>query len=187
MKDYNDLKQQWSERSIPPVPKSGIDIIFKKVKFVRAKQIWALTVLSVTIAVLLYFFFYITAYKNQYAFFGLGIMIISLVVRIVIELIYMIKKRHLSIDSDAHTFNTLLSRYYQSRKFIHFVLTPAIFLGYIIGFWILVPAFKPNLSAFFFQYIVYSSWVIFAGLAVLIITQARKELRILREISTFSS
>jgi hypothetical protein len=46
----------------------------------------------------------------------------------------------------------------------------------------LLPAFEQNLSAGFYQYVFYSSWVIFFFLAVLIAVQIRKELSLLREL-----
>lgn len=186
MRNYNDLKKQWNQRNIPRIPGSGVDILFKKVKFLRSKQIGVLVILALTVIVLLYFFFYITAYRNRHAFIGLSVMILSVAIRILIEFIYMIRKDHWSIDHDVHAFNESLLRYYKSRKFIHLIITPVIFLGYIIGFLILMPAFRQNLSPSFYQYVLYSSWFIFAGLAALIFTQVRKELRILREISRFS-
>lgn len=181
MSDFNNIKQQWAQRQIPLPQEKDINNIIEKSKTIKKKQITGQIVLVTTVLVLIWFFFYVSAYQNSRAFLGLGIMIGSLLLRIGIEFLSMTKKNHIPEDQDMKSYNLKIIRYYKQRKFIHFLITPLLFLSYIFGFWLLLPVFKVELSAGFYTYILVSSTVIFVALAILIIYQIRKELSLLKE------
>lgn len=182
MNNFNELKQQWAAREIPSAPGNQFKDIIEKSKRIHKKQLIGQVVLGASVLVLILFFFYISAYKNSTLFWGLGIMIGSLLLRIGIEFMAMIKKSHLPADKAMKAFNRELAGFYKRRKYIHFIITPLLFGTYIFGFLMLLPLFKEALSSGFYRYIVVSSVFIFLALAILIGVQIRKELGLLREL-----
>ncbi|HLW31359.1 MAG TPA: hypothetical protein VKX40_03785 [Aequorivita sp.] len=182
MSNFDNLKQQWAQREIPLPNENEFNRIIEKSKSIRKKQRIGQIVLTTTVLVLIAFFFYISAYKNSQVFLGLGIMIGSLVLRIGIEFLAMIKKAQLPPDRDMKSYTHKLIEFYKQRKYIHFIITPVLFLSYIIGFLMLLPSFKQELSAGFYTYIVISSSLIFTALAILISYQIVKELNLLKEL-----
>lgn len=182
MSDYNDIKKQWAAREIPHMSKRATETIIQKSNSIRRKQRIGQIVLAITSVILILFFFYISAYKNAVVFLGLGIMIGSLLLRIAIEFFAMVKKENFPADRDMKKFNQDLITFYRRRKYIHYIVTPALFISYILGFVMLLPSFKESLSSGFYLYILASSVVIFIALAVLIGVQVRRELRLLSEL-----
>lgn len=183
MNDFDEIRNHWNQRQIPPTPPHGYEEVIEKEDYVHKKQTLTQGVLSVTLLVLTGFFFYISAYQNNHLLVGLLLMMGSLILRIFIEFLFKMKKNNYRLDQDMIQYNCQLVRYLKARKYIHYLVTPALFIAYIVGFLMLLPGFKENLSSGFYSYIVYSSWIIFAALAVLIIVQVRKELEILRELT----
>jgi hypothetical protein len=71
-------------------------------------------------------------------------------------------------------------RYFQNRRWIHFVFTPLIYLLYVGGFVSMLPVFKETLSTGFFLYIQISGVIVFVALALFIAYHIKKELQELR-------
>lgn len=182
MSNFDTIKQQWSQREIPTPNENGFKSIIEKSNSIRSKQRTGQFVLGITVLVLMAFFYYISAHKNSQVFLGLGIMIGSLLLRIGIEFTSIIKKTHLPADRDVKSYTKKLIVFYKRRKYIHFIITPFLFLSYILGFLMLLPSFKTEFSTGFYTYILVSSTVVFIALAVLIGYQIRKELRLLKEL-----
>ena len=182
MSNFNDIKQQWAVREIPMPPDHGFNKVIESSNVLRNKQMIGQIVLGITVLILLGFFFYISAYKNNTVFLGLGIMIGSLVLRIGIEFFTVIKKSNLPADKDMKSFTHELIRFYKGRRYLHFLVTPLLFASYIFGFILLLPSFKQALSPGFYTYIFISSWLIFLALAILIGYQIRKELILLKDL-----
>lgn len=182
MSNFNDIKHQWAARNIPLPPEQGFDKIVDTLKTLRNKQKIGQVVLGITVLVLIGFFFYISAYKNNQVFLGLGIMIVSLLLRISFEFSSIMKKFNLPADKDMKSYRHQLIHFYKRRKYLHFIVTPILFASYIIGFIMLLPSFKQALSHGFYTYIFMSSWIIFIALAILIGFQIRKELVVLQEL-----
>ena len=186
MSNFNDIKQQWAAREIPMPPEQGFSKIIDTSKTLRIKQWIGQVVLGITVLILILFFFYISAYKNNRVFLGLGIMIGSLVLRIGLEFFAIIKKSNMPADKDMKYYRKQLIRFYTRRKYLHFLVTPLLFVSYIIGFIMLLPSFKQALSSGFYTYIFISSWFIFLALAILIGFQIRKELIFLKDLKAES-
>lgn len=187
MNNFDELKKQWEQREIPAPPEGGSDEIIRKSRYLHKKQLIGQAVLGSTVLLLLLFFFYVSAYRNSTAFWGLWLMMGSLLLRMGIEGLSMVKRRKFAVGAAMTDFNRELISYYKARKYIHFLLTPLLFAAYIGGFLMLLPIFEQQLSAGFYTYIFYSSWVIFFALAVLIVVQIRKELEILRSLISILS
>lgn len=182
MNNYKDFKEQWGRRSQSELPKNAVADIITKGKILNRKQLITQIVLGVTCVVLIGFFFYISAYNDKTVSIGLLLMIGSLSLRMLIEYFYTFSTKKILPDETLHTYSEKLKRYYKSRLFISYLVTPVLFISYIAGFIMLLPSFEQNLSSGFYQYILYSSLLIFIILAVLIAIQIRKELSLIRDL-----
>ena len=181
MNKFKKIKEHWVEREIPAPLKRGCREIIWKSGDIHKKQRSGQVVFGITVLILLLFFFYISASVSSTAFWGLGIMAGALVMEMCIEF-SMIKKRRFPIDEAMPQFNRQLISYYKTRKFMHFIVTPLLFAAYIYGFIMLLSLFEQELLGELYTYIVYSSWVVFIGLAILIGVQLKKELDILKSL-----
>tara|TARA_R110002050_G_scaffold15706_4_gene48112 strand:- start:5478 stop:6044 length:567 start_codon:yes stop_codon:yes gene_type:complete len=182
MTSFEEIKSQWNHQKTPETPDNGYKTIIQKVSLIREKQRLTNSILSITILILIAFFIYIAAYKYKLVAWALVVMIASLVIRIGLELHSIKKLNHLNVNTDANSFKQSMILYYKSRVRVHFVWTPILVTLYIIGFILLLPSFKENLSFGFYTYILISSIVSLIIIGVLIIKQIAKELTILKEL-----
>lgn len=183
MTNFEDLKSQWENQPELETPNNGSKLIIKKISFVKRKQLIANIVLGITSIILVGFFIYIKAYKNVVVAAALVLMIGSLITRIIIENMSSLKLKSIDVTVDAATFKEKMIDYYKRRIKIHYVITPIIAALYIIGFILLLPFFKEELSSGFYMYIKVSSVVIFIVLTIFIRKQVLKEIKTLKELS----
>lgn len=182
MTAFEDLKSQWGNQSKVKIPKDGVKQILKKIEFVKKKQRITNSVLALTGLVLITFFFYISAYKSQPVMIGLLMMISALAVRIGLELSSLRSLKSMDVSTTAEKFKQQMIDYYKGRTKVHFIGTPIIILSYCIGFVLLLPAFKENLSLGFYNYIIISSIVLLFVLCLFIAREVKKELSVLNEL-----
>ncbi|MEP3208429.1 MAG: hypothetical protein ABJN95_04520 [Maribacter sp.] len=182
MTAFEDLRSEWGNQGQPEVPKDGAKQILKKITAVRKKQRITNYVLAVTASVLIAFFFYVSAYKYQSVMIGLLLMIGALVLRIGLEFSNLRNLKNMDVLTTAEKFKQQMIRYYNARTKVHFILTPIAFLIYIVGFVMLLPAFKDNLSAGFYNYIIVSAIVSLGVLCLFIAREVKKELQVLKEL-----
>lgn len=182
MNDFNDIKANWAQRDIPAPPINGHREAIKKASYIKKRQQLGQAILVVTVIMLLAFFYHVSAMKNTRLTGGLCLMIGSLLLRIGVEFFSNAQLKSFTPTLQAEEFGRKISAYYRSRFFIHTLLTPFLFIGYIIGFLILLPSFKANLSAGFYSYILFSAGASFVFLALLILIQTRKELQMIRQM-----
>ncbi len=181
MNDFQHIKDQWQKHKTPSQPKN-IEAIIAKSKTIARKQQISKVVLGITVLILIAFFMYVSAYKNTRAFWGLGLMIGCLCIRIMMEYLSGFKKAGFPLHQSMNSFNKQLVSYYKSRKIIHYLWTPLLFATYIFGFVLLLPIFKQQLSGGFYTYILISSILTFIALATLIGFQVKKELKIIKSL-----
>ena len=182
MTDFDTLKSQWNNQKGLEPKSEDFTQVTKKLKGVRLKQRMTNLVLLATFGVLVFFFIYISAYKNTTLTIGLSLMMGSLLLRVLIESFSMRKLKSMDALMDVNKFKKKLIAYYKNRTRTHYVATPIIVLAYSIGFVILLPLFKKNLSSGFYNYIVISAIVVLLVLGVLIIKTIKEELRELRAL-----
>jgi hypothetical protein len=127
--------------------------------------------------VLIAFFIAVGAYKNWTESIGLSFMIVFLLLRVIIEIISKQQLQSIDQTNDFQTYVEKHQRYFKNRQWIHFVLTPIVYLAYFGGFASLLPVFKAQLSEGFYLYIIMSGVVIFIGLGLFIGYHIRKELQ----------
>lgn len=184
MTAFEDLKSQWENQSQLGIPKDGAKQILKKIATVQNKQRITNIVLALTGLVLIAFFFYISAYKFQTVMIGLLLMIGALALRIGLELSSIRTLKNMDVSTEAKKFKQQMIVYYKGRTKVHFIITPLIILIYSMGFVILLPAFKENLSPGFYGYIIVSSIVILLVLCLFIAREVKKELLVLKELKS---
>ncbi|QLG45198.1 hypothetical protein [Costertonia aggregata] len=182
MNDFEKLRLKWQDQRELNPSKEDFDAVLNRINDIKKKQRITNVVLSATILVLVFFFFYISGYKNSKVTVGLSLMILSLAIRIGIEMrsIYRLKK--INVMLEGIRFKEKLMEYYSNRKRVHFFITPVIVLTYILGFRMLLPSFKSSLSSGFYTYIVISSIVILLVLGTFIALQIKKELNKLKSL-----
>ena len=186
MTEFEQLRSKWSAQSLPESSPDGYKEIIDKVVWVRRKQRITNLVLGLSLLFLGYFVFHISAFKVKMVAFALFMMIGALVIRMTIELISIKNLRRLNITTDMTSFRKKLTTYYVKRKVVHLVLTPILVVLYIVGFIILLPFFKATLSAGFYTYIIVSAMVVFLVLGIIIISQIKKEMAVLKELRSLS-
>lgn len=182
MKTFEDLKSQWEKQPLPELPNDGSMVIMEKIDLIQKKQHITNGVLFATTVVLIGFFFYINAYTNVVVTLGLVLMIGALAVRIMLEFFSIKDLKRMDFTKDAVAFRTDMIGYYKKRIATHYVATPIILALYAIGFIILLPSFKQNLSKGFYTYIVVSAIIILVLLIFFIGKQIQKEVKSLKQI-----
>lgn len=184
MEAFEDLKSQWRNQSSSKIPEDGVQKIMDKMRTMKSNQRSTNIILTLTVMVLIGFFFYISAYQFQTVMIGLMLMIVALIVRIVIELASINTINKMDTSKDATKFKTRLVKYYNNRVRVHYIFTPIIILLYCIGFVMLLPSFKESLSTGFYTYIWVSSIVLLIVFGLLIGKLAKKELAELKELKS---
>ncbi|MFD2918767.1 hypothetical protein ACFS6H_03530 [Terrimonas rubra] len=181
METFETLENIWNNQ--PALPRlSAADIELKaraQAKAIKAKHQWTIVIISITAMVLIAYFIWITAYDHRMLFTGLGIMIVMLLLRILAEYRSIRKLNTLSAEISLTEYAGRLKRFYQWRKRIHLVLTPVVYGLYMVGFILLLPAFKTAFSAGFFWYIIISGIAFFIVFGVFMARQIKRELTIL--------
>lgn len=115
---------------------------------------------------------------------GLFMMMGSLLVRIVLEVRSTKNLDKLNVENETLKFKKGMVKHFSRRRWIHFLITPMAFAVYVIGFVMLLPAFKENLSSGFYTYILVSSIVVLTFLAVFISFHIYREQLTLKSLNT---
>lgn len=184
MTTFENIKSSWTNQNDSKTPTDGAIKVKTKVKNLKLNQLYTTVILSITVVVLVAFFFYISAYKVSVVMLGLFLMIASLTVRVVLELYSSKSLKSLNVTLSTLAFKQKLTKHYKNRIRIHYVATPIILALYIVGFVILLPSFKENLSEGFYTYIIISGIVFFMVIVFLIIKTIKKEIQDLKNLIT---
>ncbi len=182
MTTFEDLQSQWKKQPATETPENGSKQIVEKVALIRKKQNITNIVLMTTAIILVFFFFYVSAYKSQKPMIGLSLMIGALATRVGLEILSIRSLKNLNVAKATEIFKKQMIGYYSKRVKIHFIITPIIIMTYCIGFIMLLPSFKENLSFGFYTYIKVSSIVMLVVLSIFIAKQIKNELEVLKEL-----
>ena len=181
--NFETLSQTWqNQHNLTSLPKTEAIIATAKQKTSNFKkeQLISIGVLSLTFLILSIFYFSVGAHHNFSKSIGLVLMILMLFSRIALEIKSKIQLHQIDNTLDFKNFVNKHKRYFQNRRWIHFVFTPIIYLLYVGGFVIMLPVFKETLSAGFYLYIQISGVVVFVFLALFIGYHIKKELQALQ-------
>ena len=186
MSSFTDLENAWQQQpgsgERRPQPETLIKLAEQKAKQVRTKHLVTISILSVTVLVIIWYFAtYAGTTFNRFSI-GLLLMIISLLVRIVIEFISYRNLHKFDVRADFKTYTKQLTIYYSKRRVIHLVITPLLFAAYVTGFILLLPVFQELFSEGFYLYVLVSGIVSLVVLAFVIIRANRRELKLLTHL-----
>lgn len=190
MEEFKSLQSIWT-RQESEIKISSEEIIQESNRLQKKllqKKRGTVVILSITVLILITFMFYISAYKFTQPFIGIGLMILSLTVRVVLELVSMQRFRKIKEIVSFRECSKNLMNFYNWRKKVSFVFVPIIFTLYVVGFILLLPSFKENLSTGFYNYVLFSGIAILLFFVFFIRQQILNELKITKELAdVFSS
>ncbi len=182
MTDFNQIQELWDSQSPMNSPVRADEIIRKAenhLKKIRRNHIGTIVILSVVVTVLVAYFGWVGLTRWTLFTTGLSLMIGMLVWRIILELISAKRFSRIKPDNSFSEYSEKITAFYTWRRKVHVVLTPLIYLSYIVGFVMLLPAFKANLGAGMFWFSVISGSAFFIGFGLYMIHLIRKEIMML--------
>ena len=182
MKSFEDLKTNWQDQKFDKKPELDISRLDSRLSKLKRDQLFTPIILGVTIIILLSFLFLQPKANFQLLRSGLLLMSVSLFIRIIFEVWSILEIKKLDITLEVSKFTENLNKFKKSRKIIHFIVTPIVLIIYILAFVSLLPIFKLNVSAGMYQYILWSSAIVFIVIILIKIITIPKELRMLKDL-----
>ena len=183
MTDFNDIQQLWNKQDASTgkaqQPEELIRLAEKNNNVIKAKHRWTIGILSLTVFLLAWYFVSYSDFTINRFFLGLSLMIFSLLLRIAVEYMSYRNFQKIDIRADFKTYTARVTKFYSTRKKIHFVITPLMLLTYITGFTLLLPIFRQILSTGFYIYIIVSGALFFIDFAWFMVKQIKKEMLLL--------
>lgn len=186
MEKFKELQSIWNQQAVIQ-PKLDTEEIktksFQKIKAQKLKHFWTIGILSTLIFVLI--LFYKLIYNNEITskVKGLELMILVIVIRIILEIVSAILFQKIDFTTSFKNHTDQLVTYFKFRKTIHFIFTPIIYLLYIVGFYLLLPLFKTNLSEGFYLYVLISGVVFLTLFSMQLFKIIRKDLNDLKYLT----
>ncbi len=182
MKSFEDLKSNWQGQKFENKPTLDLSKLESKLSHLKRDQLIAPVILGITIAILLTFLFLQPKASFELLKNGLILMSASLFIRILFEIWSILETTKLNPTLEVNKFALSLTKFIKTRKLIHFMVTPIIMAIYILAFISLLPVFKLNVSDGMYQYILWSSTIVFIGLIIIKVISIPKELKLLNEM-----
>lgn len=182
MTDFNQIQELWNSQSDTSSSVRADEIILKAenhLKKIKRDHIVTIAILVVVVTVLVAYFIWLNLSRWNLFTTGLSLMIGMLVWRITLELISVKRFSSIKPDGSFSEYSKKITTFYTWRKKVHLVLTPIIYLSYIAGFMMLLPALKANLTAGMFWFCAISGSGFLIGFGVFLIHLIRKEISIL--------
>lgn len=147
MDDLMDLKILWQDArrhgAKPSVDSHHIISMAEKQKGNTVKvHVVNILVLAAVVVGLIAFFSYVAKFNFLISHVGEALMIISLIVRIIIELFSIYLSGKIDLSESAFKTNDAWLKFYKFRKRIHGPVTIIIVVLYTIGFYLLTPEFS---------------------------------------------
>lgn len=189
MEKFDELQTIWNKQPNVVGNTSALELMKKgeaHLKKVRAGHWGTITTISVLIIVLIAYFIVIKAYQLNDLSIGLTLMIMVMIARIVLEWISANRFGSIKADNSLAEFSTKMHQYYAWRNKIHTVFIPIIYILYIIGFTLLLPAFKANLSHGMYIYCIISGYGFLIVFALFLVRVLRKEMKLLEFLKALS-
>ncbi len=182
MNEFNELQQAWNQQQMATAQPSP-DALLKKARqysrTIKLKHRWAIGILSALVVLLVAYFGYAAGFTVSRASAGLLCMIFSILLRVVLEYASYNSFSRIDTGSSFKDYTAQITRFYGRRKLIHYIFTPIILLVYSLGFILLLPVFKRDLSAGFYSYVLISGIVVLVFFAWFIFKQVKKEMQLL--------
>lgn len=178
MKEFDNILSGWKNQAIPSAANNATDITKmarKRINDSRKKHVATIAIMGITCLVLVVFAISVGTQSRLFVA-GIGLMILALAVRISVEWWSSVQLKKLDVGENSSSYLKHLVGFYQMRKKIHGSFTVITFSLYVLGFLMLLPIFKANLSHGFFIYIIVSGVVILISLIYFIRKKINEEL-----------
>ncbi len=186
-KEFKDLQRKWEDDKKNRASKSSdIDELIQKIAakkranlYFHYGNIFILTLVLIGISL---FFYFVAPVEETLSRIGVGLMLVGLAIRIVIEFFSVIKSKRIDVTSNTleNTNNTIA--FYRFRKLIHGPVTLTIVGFYTIGFYMISPEFSQYLS-FWKMILIDVSYIPIAIVLIIVIRNGiKKEMKTLTEI-----
>jgi hypothetical protein len=182
MENFDELQNLWNQQAGAEVKPTVSDLIKKAKAGIRQVQRgYAITtgILSSLLGVLLFYFNWVDLQGFNKFNIGLAVMVGVIVIRVSLEVVSVYKLKTISPDLSMVEFSHKMARFYKWRRMIHVFFFPTIYLAYTLGFALLLPQLKENLSNGMFLYVLISGFGSLAVLALFIFRQLKKEAKML--------
>ena len=184
MTTFQDILDIWNRQSDPEIhitqPEELIQMAETNTLILKVKHFWTIGILGLTIILFCWYSLIYVGIQFSWFHFGLALMFLSLLVRLIAEYISYNSLRSMDIRIDLMHYAKWITQFYSNRKKIHYVITPITVALYVSGFIFLLPVLEESLSTGFFWYIVISGCILLILFAVMIIWQIKKEVQILK-------
>ena len=175
------LNQLWSKQPESRNTLSAQDIITKADRQ-RKGQYLSTAIMSITVLIVTgYAIYFATGWWNNFTI-GLLLMIGSLLSRIVLELISIIKKERKLVALSHHQFKKYLHKHYKKRLVVNYIISPICFAVYTFGFYLLLPYFKEEFSDGFYDYLIVSGVLSLVFVCIIIVWSIIKEHQFLKAL-----
>jgi MFS family permease len=182
METFDELQSIWNKQASSIGNTSAAELMKKgedHIKKVRAGHWGTIAIISVLVIALIAYFIGTNAYRMNGLTIGLTLMIVVMIVRVVLEWMSAKRFRGIKPDNSLAEYSTKMQEYYAWRKKMHTLFIPTIYALYIIGFTLLLPAFKANLSYGMYLYCVISGYGFLTAFALFLVRILRKEMKLL--------
>ena len=184
MTTFQDIQDIWNRQSEPEIgntqPEELIQMAETNTRILKVKHFWTIGILGLTIILFCWYSLIYVGIQFSWFHFGLALMFLSLLVRLIAEYRSYNSLRSMDIRIDLMHYAKWITQFYSNRKKIHYVITPITVALYVSGFIFLLPVLKESLSTGFFWYIVISGCILLILFAVMIIWQIKKEIQMLK-------
>lgn len=182
METFDELQSIWSKQANSIGNATAAELMKKgedHIKKVRAGHWGTISIISTWVIVLVGYFVVMKAYERNNLTIGLTLMIVVMIARVILEAISANRFRSIRVDNSLVEFSTKMQLYYAWRKRIHMLFVPIIYVLYMTGFTLLLPAFKANLSHGMYLYCVISGYGFLTLFALFLVRILRKEMKVL--------
>jgi hypothetical protein len=182
METFEELQTIWNKQPNVISSTSAAELMKKgedHIKKVRAGHWGTIAIISVLVIVLISYFVWVKAYQMNGLRIGLTLMIVVMIARVILEWISAKRFRSIKPDNSLTEFSSKMQEYYAWRKRIHTVFIPIIYILYVIGFTLLLPSFKANLSHGMYLYCLISGYGFLTIFALFMVRILRKEMKLL--------
>ena len=182
MKTFENLQDIWNQQNDLNTNKTASELIKKSEehrKKIKLNHIATLIIIGFTTLILLCYFIWLGIYSVSIFTIGLGLMISSMILRIILELISIKKFNTINIETSLLEYSKNATSFYTWRKGIHFIATPIIYIIYTIGFSLLIPTFQEQFSTPFFIYLLISGYGFLIVFAFFLNKKLKNEMKIL--------
>ena len=184
MTDFNELEAIWKQQSA--VTKTdATDLMNKAVqqqKKLHFRQRSTIIILLVTVLVLGWYFLWYLSINKTTIKLSAALMIGSLALRIFAETLSNWQLSQIDMGQSFKQYVYQFTRFYVWRQWIHFALTPLVMLFYSLGFVLMLPLFKANMTNGWYLYILFSGSIFLIAFSIFLFWNTRREMHILKSM-----